>query len=249
MNQPTLALMHGGGLGRAAWQPVETALAGRVDIHYIDLPGYGEAPASTNDFVRTAQAIAEAVPQGAILCGWSLGGMLALQAARLAPQRIAKLVLVGCSPSFTQRADWLPAMPPETLDGFRAAITEDAPGALKRFFGLVNQGDTLARAIGRLMVKPILSSRLPDTTTLLAGLGWLRDVDLRNQITDIAVPTLLIHGENDALMPLAAARWLHTALPESRLEIFAGAAHAPFLNDPERFATLLADYCHARASH
>ena len=241
--------MHGWGLGRAAWQPVETALAERVDIHYLDLPGYGEEPASANDFVQTAQAIAEAVPQGAILCGWSLGGMLALQAARLAPQRIAKLVLVGCSPSFTQRADWLPAMPPETLDGFRTAITEDAPGALKRFFGLVNQGDTLARAIGRLMVKPILSSRLPDTVTLLAGLGWLRDVDLRDQIADIAVPTLLIHGENDALMPLTAARWLHTALPDSRLEIFAGAAHAPFLNDPERFATLLADYCHARASH
>lgn len=249
MSKPALILLHGWGLGRNAWQPLETALAGRVVLRYLDLPGYGTAPASANDFVQTAQAIAETVPPGAVLCGWSLGGMLALQAARLMPQRIGKLAVVGGTPSFSQRADWSPAMPPTVLEGFRAAIAEDAPAALKRFFGLVNQGDTQARAIVRLMAKPLLASRQPDTETLLAGLGWLRDVDLREQIAEIRVPTLLIHGENDALMPLAAARWLHTVLPESRLEIFAGAAHAPFLNDPERFATLIADYCHARASH
>ena len=59
----------------------------------------------------------------------------------------------------------------------------------------------------------------------------------------------LIHGESDPLMPLSAARWLADHLPQARLEVFHGAAHAPFLNSPERFAELLIEYCHAAPAH
>ena len=47
------------------------------------------------------------------------------------------------------------------------------------------------------------------------------------------------------MIPYAAAEWLHGELPISRIEIFDAAAHAPFLSDPERFADLTADFCHA----
>ena len=247
MSRPALALIHGWGLGRAVLQPLAEALTAHFDVRLVDLPGYGAAPDDSGGFAHTAQAIVEALPAGVILCGWSLGGMLALQAALLAPQRVARLILAGGTPSFTQRPDWAPAMPPELLDSFAASVAVDAAGTLKRFFNLVNQGDARARAISRLLGKPILSARLPEAATLLAGLGWLRDIDLRRHIASIATPTLLIHGENDPLMPLAAARWLHATLPHSRLEIFPGAAHAPFLNDPERFASLIREYCHAPA--
>ena len=51
--------------------------------------------------------------------------------------------------------------------------------------------------------------------------------------------TLLVHGEHDPLMPLAAAQWLAGHMPNARIEVFPGAAHAPFLSQPERFAELL----------
>jgi pimeloyl-[acyl-carrier protein] methyl ester esterase len=50
---------------------------------------------------------------------------------------------------------------------------------------------------------------------------------------------LLVHGEHDPLMPLAAAQWLAGHMPNARIEVFPGAAHAPFLSQPERFAELL----------
>ena len=278
---PDLALIHGWGLGSAAWTPVVAALAQRCRVHLIDLPGYGGPeslmdkrpshehcqqaheqsaledtpcrtpsgePRSPSDFIETGAALADSLPDGCILCGWSLGGMLALQAALLAPQRCSGLILVGSTPSFTQRADWPHAQPPALLDTFSDAISMDAGAALQRFIALLNQGDAQARVHGRAMLKQLLASELPATASLLDGLRWLRDVDLRARIPSIATPTLLIHGGRDPLMPLAAAQWLKNELPQARLEIFPNAAHAPFLADPERFTTLLSDFCHANAA-
>lgn len=274
-----LVLVHGWGLGNAAWDDVLPALTQRFRVHLFTLPGY-RTPESRMDkqssdqcleeaheqtifnaitcrtpfdalsspsFAQTAQALADTLPENCILCGWSLGSLLALQAASVVPQCIKKLILIGGTPSFTQRANWPHAQPPALLDTFCDAIAKDAAGTLKRFIALFNQGDAQARQIGRAMIKQLLATPLPDTATLLAGLGWLRDVDLRQQIASIAVPTVLIQGESDPLMPLAAAQWLKEALPNAQLEVFSGAAHAPFLNDPDRFATLIGDDIHASA--
>jgi pimeloyl-[acyl-carrier protein] methyl ester esterase len=245
-----LFLIHGWGLGCAAWDAAFPALAQRFNVQRLALPGYG-APCSGPhpSFADTAAALAETVPAGAYVGGWSLGAMLALQIATLAPQRLAGLILVGATPSFTQRADWTPAQPPALLETFRGAIEQDVAGTLQRFIALLNQGDTQARPIGRALNKQLQSAPLADRETLLAGLGWLRDVDLRKMIPAINTPTLLIHGENDPLMPLAAACWLNENLPGAQLQTIAGAAHAPFLNDPERFANLIGEYCHAAARH
>lgn len=267
-----LTLLHGWGLGSAIWQPVLPALALRFcadqGAQLRSLPGYampGERMAKqaadrghqktpeyspgvrpdqeTPSFTATAQALADGLPDGSILCGWSLGGMLALQAALLAPQRLRGLILVGSTPSFTQRRDWPHAHAPALLDGFRDAIAKDPGATLQRFIALLNQGDSQARQIGRTMLRQLQTVALPDTPTLLAGLDWLRDVDLRARLPSITVPTLLIHGSKDPLMPLEAAQWLADRLPNADLEIFSGAAHAPFLADPERFAALVGDFC------
>lgn len=244
-----LALIHGWGIGKAVWHPVIEALTPYFRIHLVDLPGYGAAADSTAGFADTARHLIDALPRNVTLCGWSLGSQLALQAALLAPERVGRLVLVGATPSFTQRTGWAEAQAPALLETFSAAIAGDARTTLQRFVALLNQGDTQARAIGRTMIKPLLAGALPNTATLLAGLDWLRDVDLRAQIASVSTPALLVHGENDPLMPLAAARWLDENLPDSKLEIFAGAAHAPFLHDPEHFARLIGDYGHASATH
>lgn len=250
---PDLALLPGWGFGSAAWKTLIETLAAHCRVHLVELPGYGTAPPDEADFVATAQAIGDALPDGVTLCGWSLGGLLALQAALLAPQRIARLILVGATPSFMQRADWAPAQPPALLDAFTAAVREGGSGSdegsgkrgatLQRFAALLNQGDAQARRLTRSLAGTLALP--PDTPTLAKGLAWLRDVDLRAQVPAIAAPTLLIHGERDPLMPLAAAQWLAERLPDARLVSFADAAHAPFLADPARFCALVADFCGA----
>lgn len=243
-----LVFVHGWGIGKAVWHASCERLAAHYPVHCVDLPGYGNS-APDADFMASAHALAAALPDECVLCGWSLGGMLALQAALIAPQCIKRLILVGTSPSFTQRGDWPDAQPLELLSTFSSAVADDAATTLQRFIALLNQGDSQGRALGRMLNRQLKEGTLPDTATLLSGLNWLRDVDLRQQLGALNIPTLLIHGENDPLMPLAAARWLHERLPAAQLEVFPGAAHAPFLNDPERFAKLIGDHCHAPAFH
>ncbi|MFT3960776.1 alpha/beta fold hydrolase [Propionivibrio sp.] len=245
MTRPDLVLIHGWGLRREVWSPCLDALREVADVRLADLPGYGETPDAGRSFAEAARALADSLPAQATLCGWSLGALLAMQAARLAPERIGKLILVGATPRFTQDEDWPAAQPASLLDDFAAAVANDGRATLQRFIALFNQGDSKARPIGRDIARNVLSSPLPATPTLLAGLGWLRDTDLRIQAPEIACPLLLIHGAHDPLMPLAAAQWLADRLPHARLEVFADAAHAPFLNDPGRFARLVGDFLHA----
>lgn len=247
-----LALLHGWGIGKAVWQPVVAALGQRFRLHLIDLPGYSRieqnALPAVAGFTSTAQALIDRLPAGTALCGWSLGSLLALQAALLAPQYFSRLILVGSTPCFMQRAGWPCALPLALLDAFHSAVAADAALALQRFIALLNQGDASARANTRHLSK--LAAAPPDGATLARGLHWLREVDLRQPLPSaaLALPTLLIHGRHDTLMPLAAAQWLLEVLPDARLEIFDAAAHAPFLNDPGRFAELIGDFCHAPAA-
>jgi len=198
-------------------------------------------------FERTAEVLAQALPEGCIVCGWSLGGLLAMQTVSLAPQRFKGLILVGSTPRFTQDGDWPHAQPKALLSMFGAAVARNPADVLQRFVALLNQGDTNAPTICREMVQQLLAAPLPDTPTLLAGLDWLRAVDLRPRLAHISTPTLLIHGEHDPLMPLPTAHWLAKTLPNAQLEVVAGAAHAPFLNDPDAFARRIGEFCHAPA--
>lgn len=235
-----LALIHGWGIGKSAWQTVLPLLTQRFRVHLVELPGYGSFPdkAPVADFMETAAALADSLPAGCTLCGWSLGGLLAMQAACFEPRRVGRLILCGATPSFIQRADWPHAQPPALLNSFSEAVTDNAAGTLQRFSALLNQGDVRARANVRTLARALTANPLPDSATLLRGLHWLGSVDLRAQIAEITLPTLIIHGENDPLMPLAAAHWLNENLPHAQLKIFSGAAHAPFLNNPERFVQL-----------
>ena len=243
-----LVLLHGWGVGRHAWMPVCEALAlyaPHCRIRCLDLPGYGCAAPDGDSFIGRTQKMLDALPAGCTLCAWSLGALHALQAARLAPQRISHLVLVGATPCFMQREGWSQAQPPALLDAFMAAVNEQSEATLQRFIALLNQGDTQSKAIGHQLRQGLQSNVLPAPGSLHQGLLDLRDVDLRQTVSAIQTPVLLIHGEHDPLMPLAVAHWLQQHLPQARLECFQGAAHAPFLNAPERFARLLGDLANA----
>jgi pimeloyl-[acyl-carrier protein] methyl ester esterase len=222
-----LLLVHGWGFGAGVWRPVLDGLDDKLPARAADLPGYGE----------TTFPPAELSP-GTVVCAWSLGALLAMQWAVRYPDKIARLVLVGATPRFVCDDDWREAQPLELLDGFAAAVRSDPAAALRRFATLMNQGDDHARAVIRRLTA-LSEAPCPDAATLLTGLDLLRRLDLRTLVPQIRVPTLVVHGERDPLMPLAAGRWLADHIADGRLEIFAGAAHAPFLSNRQRFCALL----------
>jgi pimeloyl-ACP methyl ester esterase len=248
---PDLALIHGWGLGSWVWQPVLDRLSRNCRVHLIDLPGYGQSAADGDarttfpDFSATAQALLDALPERVTLCGWSLGGLLAMRAALLAPERVCGLVLVGSTPSFLQRADWQTAQTPALVDHFSAGVQAQPQQTLQRFVTVLSQGDAKARAITRMLLAGLRAAPQPDSNALRGGLEWLRELDLRPLLPGIATRSLIVHGSEDPLNPAAAATYLARQLANAQLDIFDNAGHAPFLANPDRFARLLDDFCHA----
>lgn len=210
------------------------------------LPGYAGTPSSqpyTLDGL--VDDLLARVDEPITLCGWSLGAMLALHAARRQPEKVARLVLIGATPSFVQRVGWPHGMAPEALAQFTQTVATEPGNALKRFIALFNQGDVNSRAVARDLARALGRDSLPDVATLLPGLSVLRDTDLRADLAHINQPTLLLHGARDPLMPLAAAQWLAAALPQATLAVLPNAAHAPFLSDAATCAALITEWLHA----
>ena len=224
-----IVFIHGWGFDSRVWRLVAEHLASRYRTHFIDLPGYGARHFNTDD-----------LPADATLCAWSLGAFTALRWAVERPDRVARLVLVGATPCFCQAADWSEAQAPELLAGFSAGLATDAGKTLRRFAGLVNQGDARAKSATRAL--QALAEPAPPLAVLVAGLDELGATDLRPLLPAVRQPTLLLHGEQDPLMPLAAARKTASLLPQGRLEVIPAAAHAPFLSQPDLFSARLAEF-------
>jgi pimeloyl-[acyl-carrier protein] methyl ester esterase len=237
---PNLTLVHGWGLGSAAWDLVAQLLSKEFTVHLVDLPGYGATPPAADYSIEAlADALAASLPPRAMVCGWSLGALVALVCAIRHPRRIARLVLVGGTASFVRREGWGAALPADQLQDFMTALASDAPSLLKQFSSLIHHGDVHGREATRALRRCLQAGLPADQESLREGLRLLGDVDLRSRLHQVEQPVLLIHGSVDPLMPLGAAEALRDGLPRSRLEVFEGSAHAPFVSDPVRFVQQL----------
>jgi pimeloyl-[acyl-carrier protein] methyl ester esterase len=243
---PRLVLLHGWGLHGGVWGPFVEALSTRFAVHLVDLPGHGhsrdvQANPTAEDYARVVLACC---PQEAAWLGWSLGGLVALAAARLAPQTVRRLVLIGATPRFVQSPDWPHGMAPETLSEFGAGLEQDYRATLNRFLSLQLGSGDRERALLRALREVLFARGEPTVEALRAGLAILAQTDLRVTLTDIAVPALIVHGGRDRLVPVAAGEHLAAHLPAARCLRLDGEGHAPFLLQPETVANAVAEFVH-----
>lgn len=238
---PNLTLVPGWGLGSEALARLALELGAHFTVNRVDLPGYGDSPPlEAGGIEALADALAATLPPRAMLCGWSLGAMVCLACAARHPRLVARMVLVGATASFVAREGWAEAMPPAQFEEFRAALQADSAQQIKRFSTLIHQGAAQAREAQRFM--RAADAAAASDAALLASLDLLAQSDLRHVIEDVRQPVLLVHGDVDPLMPLAAAERLMMQLPDARLEVYGGSAHAPFATDPARFVASVARF-------
>lgn len=240
---PDLVLLHGWGLHGGIWQSSVPLLEPHYRLHRVDLPGHGRSPALACDYTleNVAKTVMQAVPANASWLGWSLGGRVALSAAAQGAA-IKHLVLVGSNPCFTQRSDWPHAMPAGELEQFASALRDDWQGTLQRFLAIQARGSTRARDELRALRQDLFAHGEPQPEALAGGLEILRSADLRALLPAIEQSTLVLHGDRDTLAPLAAAEYTAAHLPHGRLQVIAGAGHAPFLSHPDEFIARLREF-------
>lgn len=240
-----LALIHGWGMHGGVWQPVIDKLQAYFTLHIVDLPGMGlSREVQAHDLDDMVQALLPVLPPRFSVCGWSLGGLVAMRLAMQHPQRVNKLLLVGSTPRFintepTQESAWQYGMAASVFEQFASQVVEDYAATLIKFLTLQCMGAEDARATIKQLRQAISVRPAPTQAGLQVALDILLHNDLRAGIPALQAPALLIHGDRDTLAPVQAAHWLAQHLPHAQLRVLAGAGHAPFLSHQAAFVEYL----------
>jgi pimeloyl-ACP methyl ester carboxylesterase len=253
---PPLLLIHGIGDSSRAWEQVIPLLAREHLVIAPDLLGHGASDKPRADYSVAAYAngmrdlLAVLGVDKVTVVGHSLGGGVAMQFAYQYPEKTERLVLVssggaGHRVSPVLRAITLPGAH-AGLSALRLPLTRLAVNAA---VGLLRQMNTAA-GLDAVDLRRVVEA-LPDYTARSAFVRTLRSVvDWRGQVVTmldrsylaVGMPTMLMWGERDSVLPVDHARRAHAAMPGSRLEIFPEEGHFPFRTDPARFVGLLEDF-------
>ncbi|MEY9962700.1 pimeloyl-ACP methyl ester carboxylesterase [Streptacidiphilus sp. MAP12-16] len=253
---PAVLLIHGIGDSSATWAELIPGLARNHTVIAPDLLGHGASDKPRADYSVAAYAngmrdlLGVLNIERATLIGHSFGGGVAMQFAYQFPERTERLVLastggVGREVNPVLRAVSLPG-----ADLMLSALKLPTMRLQTRLFvELMRMLDTdLGQDAPDLLN---LVDALPDATARSAFIRTLRAVvDGRGQVVTMldrcylvrGMPTMLLWGSRDSVVPVQHAHNAHAAMPGSRLEIFEGAGHFPFHSDPRRFLELVEDF-------
>ncbi len=195
------------------------------------------SPFSTADLAADALAVLDLLEvERAAVLGFSLGGMVAQELALLAPDRVSHLVLVGTSPG----GDGAAGVQEAALDPLLAAMREHDGERAVRAGWEANAGPALQRdeaAFARWV--EVATVRPFPMPTLRAQRAAAAEHDAAGRLAALAVPSLVVHGTEDRLVPAADGRLLAARIPGARLELLEGAGHLVFWEAPDRVAALV----------
>ena len=221
-----------------------------------DLLGHGRSDKPRADYSVAAYAngmrdlISVLGVDRATVVGHSLGGGVAMQFAYQYPERCERLVLMSSGGVSRDVHALLRLASAPSADLILPLLGLGATQLMTQaIFGLLSRlGTDLGRDADDMLR---VFAALPDATARLAFVRTLRAVvDWRGQVVTMldrcyltsGMPTLLLWGGRDAVIPCQHAYMAHAAMPGSRLEVFESAGHFPHHSDPKRFVSVLYDF-------
>jgi pimeloyl-ACP methyl ester carboxylesterase len=253
---PVIVLIHGMAGSSETWRFVMPALAEHFTVIAPDLVGHGASEKPRGDYSLGAFAsgvrdlLLALGHERATLVGQSLGGGVAMQFAYQFPERCERLVLVSSGGLGDEVNILLRLL---ALPGAELVLAVGCNSWIHA---------TGARVAGWLANIGLHAG--PNLTEIWDSYGSLADSETRNafahtlrSVVDVAgqrvsaadrlylaaeVPTLIIWGDRDNIIPVAQGRATHKAIPGSRLEIFEGTGHFTHCDQPDRFCKVLTEF-------
>jgi pimeloyl-ACP methyl ester carboxylesterase len=243
-----LLLIHGLGGSWPNWLENIPHLARSHRVIALDLPGFGESPMpgweiSIQSYGALVNAFCAALGIGPVpLVGNSMGGFIAAEVTVSEPTSVQKLVLVSAAGVSHARMARAPA---ETVGRMARAA---APLALRYRERALRRPKLRNRMVRQLFFRP---GELPreliweivqggmHAPGLVPAIGGLAGYDILDRLDDVEIPTLVVWGRNDLIVPPSDALEYARLIPGARLEIFDRCGHLPMAERPVRFNRLL----------
>jgi len=250
-DKPVLVLLHGYGDSYATWEGWAKVLEDRYRVVSLDLPGHGLSAAPA-DYQLDADAYARLVADFATrlqlppfaLAGNSMGGGVAWKVALLAPENLRALVLVDAAGWPANAAGGSPSL------AFRVLQHPIGRWVLARIDNkpLITQGLT-AQVYDKSLITEALVARWADyqlypghRPILMSAAPSSHSQATVEKLAAIKLPTLVLHGEYDPLIPLENGRKFAAAIPGAQLISYPHVGHMPQREIPEKSAADVAAF-------
>jgi 2-succinyl-6-hydroxy-2,4-cyclohexadiene-1-carboxylate synthase len=234
----TLVLLHGFGGTHRMWDGVVAHLdRERYRPLALDLPGHGRASAHNGPitFDACVAAVLDASPQRFALCGYSMGGRIAMHVALAAPKRVTRLILIASSPGIEDARERAQR---RAADRGLAQELEDGP--LEAFIERWNAQALFAEDPPFVATQARVEQRSNDPLALAAamrGIGTGEMQPLWARLSQLRMPVLLITGQHDAKFKAVSER-AALLFPQGRQLVLPG-GHRLVLESPEALGTAL----------
>ena len=244
---PALVMIHGFGASLETWEPWVARLGDRWRIITLDLPGHGltRVPvgyhASIDGYADLADALAVRLGVSHyVVIGNSMGGAAAWDDALRHIDHVRALVLVDSAGWPGDRHGGAPAAAALMRNPIGGYVLDHVDARPMAISGLKRAYVDPALVTTQVVDRYVDFSRAPGHRELLLGLrGRPAALVTAETFKTIAVPTLVLHGEKDALIPLADGRAFAAAIPGAKLVTFAGVGHLPMEQAPDASATIV----------
>ena len=237
-----LLFLHGWSMCSRVWRYQVEWFASRYQVTTLDLRGHGNSGSVNGEcnFAALSQDIVHFVEglhlRQLTLVGWSLSVSLILKILNAHALPVDSLVLIDGTPCFVSREDFLHGLPHAVVKRMIKRAGSNFSRALGEFHDLLlsekEDKDEKKSEIWDLLTN---DQYLPEQKTACDLLTSLAFEDLRNEVSAITLPTLLMHGGQDKICPAGASHYMKEHLGSGEIALFPEAGHAPFLTQAEDF--------------
>jgi len=221
----TLVMIPGLGSDSAIWRRTIEALNGSVDCLMGDT-------LSDDTLEGMAQRILDHAPEFFALAGVSMGGMVALQIMKIAPQRVVRLALIDTN----ARPDTITRRAIRYLSNIAAATTSNFDKLSERSVNSLihaSTPETIRTELAR------MGARVGTKTYIRQNRAAAARKDMRPILRGISVPSAVVVGSDDRLTPIALSREIHELTPGSVFFVIPDCGHLPPIEKPEALAAIL----------
>ena len=251
---PAVVLIHGWPLSARSWEPqVGPLVAAGYRVVTYDRRGFGESsqPWTGYDYDTFAADLDTVLEHldltGTTLVGFSMGGGEVVRyLSRYGSARVAKAVLAAAVPPYLYQSEDNPhgGLDDATIAGFEAGVTGDRLKFLDEFITTFFKAGLLSKLVSepsRLYHRDIAAFASPKATLdCIAAFGR---TDFRLDVAGVDVPTLVIHGDSDAIVPFeVSGKRSHEAIAGSQLVVIKGGPHGLNVTHPTEFNEALIEF-------
>ncbi len=237
-----VVLVHGWCMSSAVWKYQFDGLSADLRLLAPDFRGHGRSHGSfshlnfdsfANDLIDLFDCLELSK---VILVGWSMGAQIALHASTGLSGMLAGLVLVSATPRFTASDDYPHGLAVNEVDGMRSKVERNTQRALEGFISrLFAEGELEGHPFAAEIRHLLAEIPSPDSAAVLEALEALTRADMRNLLSSIAIPTLIVNGALDRICLPEASTYLKEHIPGAEQTAMPGCGHAPFLTHSRQF--------------